>query len=226
MRIAYTKKEDAKFIAHLDLLRVFERALRRAAIPVACTEGFNPRPKISFGFALAVGVEGEEEYVDIEIQGEPNVAEALGRLQEQMPHGINLLKGKLLAAGVKPLMAVINGASYLIRLPRVDSVQPERLQEAVNLWLAREHVLYSRYTKKGPADKDIRPWVKGMTGDVRSGEIVFELDIEMGNAGSVRPEEVMASLRDLEKLPLDLGGLQMKRTWVYVCFQGEKHTPF
>lgn len=226
LRIAYSKVGDAKYIAHLDLMRVFERALRRAGIAMAYTEGFNPRPKISFGFALAVGTEGEQEYVDIEVRCDLDLGETLSRLQEQLPPGIRLLQGRTLSAGTKPLMAVLNAASYRISAPMALPVQPERLQEAVRLWLAREQVIYSRYTKKGPLDKDIRPWIKSLTGQVDGEEIIFELEIEMGNAGSVRPEEVMASLRDLENLPLDMEGLRITRTGVHVSRQGAKRTPF
>jgi radical SAM-linked protein len=226
LRIAYTKVEDARYIAHLDLTRVFERAVRRAGIAMSYTEGFNPRPKISFGFALAVGTEGEREYVDIDIQRELDLGEVLGRIQEQLPPGIRLLQGRALTQGVKPLMAVLNAASYRIRILMALPILPERLQEAVSLWLAREHVIYLRYTKKGPTEKDIRPWVKRMEGEIHGDEIIFELEVEMGNAGSVRPEEVLASLRELENLPLDLEELHVRRTGVHVNYQGENSSPF
>jgi len=226
LRIAYTKVEDARYIAHLDLTRVFERAVRRAGIAMSYTEGFNPRPKISFGFALAVGTEGEREYVDIDIQRELDLGEVLGRIQEHLPPGIRLLQGGTLTQGAKPLMAVLNAASYRIRILMALPILPERLQEAVSLWLAREHVTYSRYTKKGPTEKDIRPWVKQLAGEIHGDEIIFELEVEMGNAGSVRPEEVLASLRELENLPLDLEELHVRRTGVHVSYQGENCSPF
>ncbi|MDQ7093831.1 TIGR03936 family radical SAM-associated protein [Desulfosporosinus sp. PR] len=226
LRIAYTKVEDAKFIAHLDLTRVFERAIRRAGIKMSYTEGFNPRPKISFGFALAVGTEGEREYVDVDLEQEPELGEVLGRIQEQLPPGIRLLQGRVLTLGAKPLMAVLNAASYRMRVAMALPIQEDRLQEVIAAWLARERVTYSRYSKKGPTDKDIRPWVKSLEGKVQGDEIIFELDVEMGNAGSVRPEEVLASLRELENLPLDLDALHIKRTGVHVSYQGKKSSPF
>ncbi|TGE31918.1 TIGR03936 family radical SAM-associated protein [Desulfosporosinus sp. Sb-LF] len=225
LRIAYTKIEDARYIAHLDLTRVFERAIRRAGIHMSYSEGFNPRPKISFGFALAVGTEGEREYVDVDLEQDMDLGEVLGRVQEQLPPGIRLLQVSALNQGAKPLMAVLNAASYRMRVPMALPIQAERLQEAVGAWLAREHVTFSRYSKKGPTDKDIRPWIKQLEAEIRGDEIVFELEVEMGNAGSVRPEEVLASLRELENLPLDLEALQIKRTGVHVSYQGEKKSP-
>jgi radical SAM-linked protein len=226
LRIAYTKVEDAKFIAHLDLTRVFERAIRRAGIKMSYTEGFNPRPKISFGFALAVGTEGEREYVDIDLDRDLELGDVLSRIQEQLPPGIRLLQGQVLTLGARPLMAVLNAASYRIRVLMALPIQEERLQEALAAWLAREHVTYSRYSKKGPTDKDIRPWVKSLAGNVQGDEVIFELEVEMGNAGSVRPEEVLASLRELENLPIDLDALHIKRTGVHVSYQGAKNSPF
>jgi len=226
LRIAYTKVEDARYIAHLDLTRVFERAMRRAGINMTYTEGFNPRPKISFGFALAVGTEGEREYVDIDIQRDLDLGEVLARIQEQLPPGIRLLQGRVLTQGAKPLMAVLNAASYRIRVLMALPIVPERLQEGIENWLARGHVTLSRFTKKGPTEKDIRPWVKRLQGEIQGDEIVFELEVEMGNAGSVRPEEVLASLRELENLPLELDALHIKRTGVHVSYQGKNSSPF
>jgi len=226
LRIAYTKIEDARYIAHLDLTRVFERAVRRAGIAMSYTEGFNQRPKISFGFALAVGTEGEREYVDIDIQRELDLGEVLGQIQEQLPPGIRLLQGRALTQGAKPLMAVLNAASYKIRTLAALPILPERLQEAIDAWLSREHVVYSRFTKKGPTDKDIRPWVKRLEGEIHGDEILFDLEVEMGNAGSVRPDEVLASLRELENLPLDMEEIHIRRTGVHVSYQGTNSPPF
>lgn len=225
VRIAYTKVEEAKYIAHLDLARVFERSLRRAGIRTAYSEGFNPHPKISFGSALAVGVEGEREYVDIELEQDLDLKEILGRLQEQLPVGIRLIEIRVISQGAKALMAVLNAASYKISVPMGLPVSEERLQEAISAWLGQEHIPYARYSKKGRVEKDIRPWVKALTGHIQKDEAVFELEVEVGNQGSVRPEEVIASLCDLESLPLDLDTLSTKRTGIYVSYEGQKLSP-
>lgn len=225
LRIAYSKLETAKYIAHLDLTRVFERAMRRANIPMAYSEGFNPHPKIAFGSALAVGVEGEREYVDLELSRDMDIGEVLGRLQEQLPSGIRLLEGRVLEAGSKALMAVLNSASYRIRVAMALPIAPERLAEGIDAWLKREHIPFARYSKKGRTDKDIRPWVKSLTGTVEGDAVVLELEVEVGNSGGVRPEEVVASLRDLENLPFDLDSIQIKRTGIYVHYEGRNYSP-
>lgn len=225
VRIAYTKLEEAKYIAHLDLAKVFERALRRAGVRLAYSEGFNPHPKISFGSALAVGVEGEHEYVDIEFEQEIDLKELLGRLQEQLPAGIRLIEGRYITQSAKALMAVLNAASYQVIVALALPVSEARLQEGIGAWLSREQVPYLRYSKKGRVEKDIRPWVKVLTGEIQGDKAVFDLEVEVGNQGSVRPEEVIASLCDLENLPLDLDHLRIRRTGIFAKYEGQKYSP-
>jgi radical SAM-linked protein len=225
--MAFGKKDDAKYIAHLDLTRVFERALRRAGIPMAYSEGFNPHPKISFGSALAVGVEGEREYVDLELKKEDDedAAAVMSALQGQFPPGITLLEGRVMRPEVKPLMAVLNLAVYQVRLPLAAPLPEESLREAILSWLSRTQVNYLCFSKKGRQEKDIRPWVEKMTGSVQDGWVALDLEITIGNQGSVRPEEVAASLGAMENLPLTLGEMRIRRTGLYICHNGRRRTP-
>ncbi|MDA8228156.1 MAG: TIGR03936 family radical SAM-associated protein [Desulfitobacterium hafniense] len=225
VRIAYTKLEEAKYIAHLDLAKVFERALRRAGIRLAYSEGFNPHPKISFGSALAVGVEGEREYVDIEVQSEMDLKDMVGRLQEQLPQGIRLLEGRMMNPGAKALMAILNAASYRIRVPMALPISQSQLEEAISAWLGRKEILYVKYSKKGRQEKDIRPWVKSLAGTISGDEVIFDLEVEIGNQGSVRPDEVLGSLREVESLHLDLDQMSIKRTGIYVSYEGLNRSP-
>lgn len=225
IRIAYAKVEEAKYIAHLDLARVFERACRRAGIRLAYSEGFNPHPKISFGSALAVGVEGEQEYVDLELEKDMDLKELLGSLQEQLPRGIRLLEGRQINPSARALMAVLNGATYEVRISLSLPLTEERLQGAIAAWLELSHIPYIRYSKKGRVEKDIRPWVKVLKGNIQDHEVIFNLEVEMGNQGSVRPEEVIASLRELENLPLDMEYLRIRRTGIFVSYEGQKISP-
>lgn len=88
--IKFAKKQDMRFISHLDLQRLFSRALRRAGLPVALSAGFSPRPKISFKRALALGQESDDEEVHIVFKEriEPEVFKDM--LQRQLPDGIEI----------------------------------------------------------------------------------------------------------------------------------------
>ncbi|MGI6451353.1 MAG: TIGR03936 family radical SAM-associated protein [Desulfitobacteriia bacterium] len=252
IRLAYTKKDQAKYIAHLDLARVFARALRRADIAVAFSEGFNPHPKIAFGPPLPVGVEGEKEYVDIELkplnfgkertgnnlqaggqkenkirekrawtqnpEEQKYLAEVVHKLQKQLPRGIAIRGYALKPQGSKAITALVNLARYKTEVPFLEEITPGRLEEACQNWLAKEEVLVIRLQKGKQSEKNIRPLVKRI--DIIWGEggrrATFLFDIITGNTGSVRPAEVLASLKEQEGLPLDLSGAQITRMGLYL----------
>ena len=92
IRVKYKKEDEMIFISHLDLQRLLQRAFRRAKINLSYSEGFNPHPKMSYGNALALGVESQGEYVDIEIEDDIEVKEFLERINEQLPDGIKFVR--------------------------------------------------------------------------------------------------------------------------------------
>ncbi|NLI92402.1 MAG: DUF2344 domain-containing protein [Peptococcaceae bacterium] len=235
-RIAYTKKKEARYIAHLDLTRVFDRALRRSKIEVAFSEGFNPHPKISFGPPLPVGVEGQREFVDIDLKLPSDNPEAVflketvNQLQRQLPEGIELIDCGVRPQGDKALMAVINLARYRTRVPFLSSIGIEQILEGCRNWLSKEEVIGVRFQKGKRTERNIRPFVSRInvlsqeesrketqdTDQIGNNEVTMIFDIVTGNSGSVRPIEVLESLKDLEELPVDLPGVYTVREGLYI----------
>lgn len=226
-RMAYTKKKEARYIAHLDLTRVFDRALRRAQIEVVYSEGFNPHPKIAFGPPLPVGVEGEREYVDIDLKLPENLnreqekiflAEAVGKLQRQLPEGIELLDFCVLPQGSKAIMAITNLARYRTQAPFLEAVTPAQLKEACQNWLAEEEIIVGRYQKGLRKERNIRPFVSriNIQAQEKDDQATIFFDIVTGNAGSVRPVEVLESLSELVGLAVDIPGVYTIREGLYI----------
>jgi radical SAM family uncharacterized protein len=114
IRVKFSKKGEAKYISHLELMVMFNRALRRAKIPMAYSQGFNPHPKMSFGPPLAVGFESNTELVDIELTIYSELSTMIKNLSREMPPGINLMEGQEVPLITKSLSASINGAVYEI----------------------------------------------------------------------------------------------------------------
>ena len=90
IRLRFQKQGEVRFISHHDLMRLFERAVRRADIPIKMTSGFNPRPKISFPLSLSVGTEGRNEIIELGLDRWVSVPEVQRRLQDQLPDGGSL----------------------------------------------------------------------------------------------------------------------------------------
>lgn len=95
IRIKYTKGEEIKFISHRDLMRVFQRAIRRADIPITYSQGFNPHMKISWGNALKLGKTSEEEFAVLALDSFARPQEIKQKLNRQLPKGIEILEANL-----------------------------------------------------------------------------------------------------------------------------------
>lgn len=92
VRIKYTKGEEVKYISHRDLMRAFQRAIRRADLPIAYSQGFNPHMKISWGQALKVGATSEGEHAELQFEAFIRPSEAMERLNQELPRGIEILE--------------------------------------------------------------------------------------------------------------------------------------
>lgn len=95
IKVEYRKGEEVKFISHRDLMRSFQRAIRRADIPIAYSQGFNPHMKISWGNALKVGATSEREPAELQIDGWIRPEELKSRLNQQLPKGLEILAAYL-----------------------------------------------------------------------------------------------------------------------------------
>jgi len=116
IRGKFQKNDLAIYMSHLDLMRVLFRAIRRADLPIAFSQGFHPHPQVSFGLPLPVGVEGEGEYADFVFYKAIETEEFLARINEQLPEGIRMLLGKRIPLQVRSLSALINRAIYRIQV--------------------------------------------------------------------------------------------------------------
>jgi len=95
IKIIYSKGEEIKFIGHRDLMRVFQRAIRRAGLPIAYSQGFNPHMRISWGNALKLGVTSDNEFATLQLDGWLRPAELMDRLNPQLPQGLEILEANL-----------------------------------------------------------------------------------------------------------------------------------
>ena len=138
----FTKSHLTKFISHLDLIRAFERALRRASLPVAYTQGFNPRPKMSFSPALSVGITSNSEYMDVDFYKEVPPQVVISRLNQALPDGLQIVKAGI--ADEKLPLSALNGAMYLVRIA-LNGVLPEELEKPLKIYyIKRKSLLKNR----------------------------------------------------------------------------------
>lgn len=216
LRIKYGKTGQGKFISHLDLIRAWERAFRRARIPIAYSQGFNPHPKLSFGSALAVGVTSSGEYMDVTLKSYQPIQEIKGELAKYLPKGLEVYDIVEIPPRVPSLMSLIDRAKYLVFLELFHDLTSEELTDFLNGLLAQNQVLIERNTKKGLREKDIRSGIFELKGKlISTRSIELEMVVETGSDGNVRPEEVVSALK-AKGLPLDLETMTIHREGLYV----------
>jgi len=111
-RITFEKKNLARFVGHLDLQTLFQRALKRAGLPMAYSQGFNPHMLISFAQPLPLGMESLCEMVDVEVTQEIEPLEAVAKLNDALPEGFNVINAELLLPQTKRVAAAVYAARY------------------------------------------------------------------------------------------------------------------
>jgi radical SAM-linked protein len=186
VRLRFAKRGDLRLVSHHDLLRCLERTLRRAEIPMALSRGFNPRPKIVFALALALGIEGRGEVVELELAEPLAPAEVLRRLSSASPAGLDWLDAEAVAPGRPAPRA--EAVRYLLEVPEG---RRDATRERLDALLASVEWPYTRQREDHTVALDLRPFVLEAALDP-SGVLRFRL--KMAPSGSARPEELIDAL--------------------------------
>ncbi len=191
LRLRYTKRGRLRFTSHRDFGRAFERAVRRADLPIAYSSGFSPHPRISYANASPTGAASEAEYLEIGLRQGCDPAEVLRRLDAALPDGLDVLEVVTAAPG--SLSDRLEASSWQIRL---EDVAPDAVAAAVEVFLACESVTVERMTKKGLREFDCREAVVGLAVvDVPQGS---RLDLVLRHTvPAVRPDDVLTGIARL-----------------------------
>jgi len=216
IRVGYKKNNDIRFTSHLDVARIFIRALRRASIPVAMSQGYHAHPRIATGPPLPLGYTSRAEYLDIEIEDRipQNFEEIINR---HLPAGLEVFDSKIYFGNISSLNSSINLASYLVELKNFQNI--EEVSGWIDEFLKKNSYQIVR-TKRGMEKKvDIRPYVA----EVRTDDEGIKLLIRLDQSGTAKVEEVMhAILPPYEELPEPI---RIERTGLYIEKQGVRLTP-
>jgi len=206
LRVRYAKRGRLRFTSHRDFSRAFERAVFRARIPMAYSSGFNPHPRISYAGAAPTGSASEAEYLEIALAEVVDPEQVHAALDEALPSGLDLLEVVVSAGG--SLADRLEASHWRITLP---GVAPEAAASAVARMLAADEVLVERMTKKGLRTFDCRGAVLTLGGGVGSagGQECAILDVVLRHGTpSVRPDDVLAGLREIAGLEVGSAPLQ------------------
>lgn len=213
-RINYEVKGSLAFLSHLEVMRLWQRAMLRCHLPIAWTQGFNPRPKLSLGPARNVGVEGLSEYLDAEFDGLVKSAELIEKLNGILPEGVTVLKVREIPQGTKMLEAVINEAVYKVTF--LNGIPADAAQKVADL-LAAEECLYIRKSPKGEKEIDLRSYILGM--EINGDDLM--ISVKAGTGGSLRVAELLTVLGYGDRMK----DIKIQRMGLFVSEGTKRFTP-
>ena len=200
-RILFAKGATMRFTSHLDLMRAWERTLRRSDVPLAFSQGHHPHIKMSFGPPLPLGHRSRAEVFDLEFSRPPavNLAE---RFNAVLPEGLEVMRFRPILFKTPSLMSQIEGASYRVRFPRPFLVEtgltPDQLAEvlrrAVSDLLARPHLVVRRRGEGLSREFDARPSIVAIDVGSEEGSPVLDTHLRFTPRAVVRPEELLAEM--------------------------------
>ncbi len=206
IRIKFAKYDTMKFISHLEVMRYFQKAVRRSGLDVAYTEGFNPHQIMSFAAPLGVGQTSESEYFDIELHTAPSIDELVARLNAVMTDGMRILSAEILPPPVPQVkretaMALVAASSYLVM--KKDGYEEEHtkeeLQEKFQQFTAQGSIPFLKKSKKTEAEVDLKKLMYkvlpiGNTTEFSGSyenDTVFYMLLSAGSVNNLKPDTVM-----------------------------------
>ena len=219
IRIKFSKQGVMRFIGHLDIMRYFQKAMRRAHIDIAFTEGFSPHMIMSFAAPLGVGLTSDGEYMDIEIRTPISSEDAIRQLNEVMVEGMKVLSFRQIEEGkAGKAMSLVAAADYTVSFR--PGYEPEGdWQSRLEEFIQKDSILVLKKTKKSEVETDIRPMIYQLS--VKDDKV--HMTLATGSAANLKPELVMSAFLKSEGLDLDPFALSVNRDEVYADIGTEEN---
>lgn len=207
LRIKFKKYGPIRFIGHLDVMRFFQKAIRRAGIDVTYTTGFSPHQVMSFAAPLGVGLSSNGEYMDIQVNSMPesrNGVTACQILTNQLNNasvkGLDVISARILPEDAGNAMASVAAASYTVRFREgrqpafyssaaVDLID-NFISTALDAFLTKEEILITKETKRGTREVNLRPGIYELTWS----DNAFHMLVDASSAGNIKPGQVIEAL--------------------------------
>lgn len=191
IRVKYSKTGVLRFIGHLDIMRFFQKAIRRAKLDISYTKGFSPHQIISFAAPMPLGMTSEGEYFDGEFYSVTSSADMMSRLNETMPDGVEVLDIVLLDDNAKTSMSIVSASDYYIyKNEEADNENVLKLEEILDDFKSSDSIEILKKTKTKEELTDIKPSIY----DIRLYKNGIYMLLASGSKGNLKPELVVNAL--------------------------------
>lgn len=210
VRIKFSKEGPVRFIGHLDIMRYFQKAIRRAGIDIAYSTGFSPHQIMSFASPLSVGHESCGEYFDVELNSITDTEDIKMHLNQTMAEGIQILQVAVLDETEGNAMASVAAADYLISFR--DSVSlPDDWKEKLTAFYEKDKIPVIKKTKKGEREIDLKETIYQL--EIREDQVYMLLDA--GSGSNMKPGFVLETFCTAENISLPEYPFRVRRLETY-----------
>lgn len=201
-----------KFIGHLDVMRYFQKVMRRADVDIRYSEGFSPHQIMSFASPLGVGMESRGEYVDIEVLSTDSSKEMLRRINSVIGDEMEALSYRLLPDNAANAMSIVAAADYAVRFrPGYEPADIDTFTSGLESFMAQSEIMIMKKTKKGEKEMNLRPLIHELSAN---GDTIF-MKIATGSAANIKPDLVISSYMASRGEELKEYALMVTRMEVY-----------
>ena len=218
IRIKFRKWGVMKFIGHLDMMRYFQKAVRRANIDIKYSEGFSPHQIMSFAAPLGVGITSDGEYLDIEVNKTLSSKESVQALNNTMVDGVEVVSYVQLPDHAKTAMSLVAAADYALSYKEgyESPYSAEEWKQIVEKKFLRQPAFpIMKKTKKSEREVDLKTLVYDFRVEEQEGKPVFFLKVSTGSTDNLKPELVVSSIYDCLGIPYQENAIQIHRLEVY-----------
>ncbi|MBQ8514761.1 MAG: DUF2344 domain-containing protein [Ruminococcus sp.] len=191
VRMKFAKTGRAKYISHLDLMRCFQRCIRRSELPIAYSEGFHPHMQLILAAALSLGFESQAEIIELQLKEALSFEEVKSRMQAILPEGIEILS----CYAPQHKMGQMGFAEYRVTLPCADSAA---LHEQWEEFLSQPQILVEKKTKRGLREIDLKAQTECLEVTEGDGALMLLLRLPAGNAVNVNPSLLVDTFGKME----------------------------
>ncbi|SFN43865.1 radical SAM-linked protein [Pseudobutyrivibrio sp. UC1225] len=204
VRVKFAKTGIMRYVGHLDLMRFFQKAVKRSELPIRYSEGFNPHQIMSFAAPLGVGLTSEGEYMDIDLKEKVNAASALKALNDNMVEGLEIIGFKYLPDSAEKCMSAVTAASYVVTykdskddacyIDNIIDLKERFFDEASSINIVKK-------TKKGERELDLKPLIYRFNLIIKEGKPEYDLLLSSGSTDNIKPELVVKAFHEFIGLP-------------------------
>lgn len=218
-RIKYAKGPEVRFVSHLDLMRLFQKAIRRAKLPIGYSHGFNPHQLMSFGNPLSLGMTSDSEYCDLEFDSEMDTDLIVEKFKATMNPGIDIISATRLSQDAQTAMADLRACEYEAYLD--EKITPQIVKDNLENFLAQKEIITMKKTKSATKETDIRPDIFNIEDISDENCAKLKLTLAAGSTRSLRADLTVNTFYNFVGAEFEKYKVTYKRTEMYRVIDGK-----